>query len=530
MGRGFFYWHDYMKQRIQLPIRRVPISYRPSVEALRFHESQARFRFLCWGVKSGKTPAGAAEFVRCVGALPKRMSWIVSPTYFNLQQAEENVVELLYGVKGLVMHNGYNRHSHDIYLSHGGKIQCRSADIPNNLRGPNVTGVLWLDECAFLKDDAWGICRQKVAASRAPIIGTTTPMGRNWFYNEVMKSGMPGDAPYGEWAQGDYYVSHYPTWQFPWVPKEEIESIKASQSSISFQKDYGALFLSENMEVFSHVEECFTMIRPGDEPDKIQSHYIIGYDPGQKQDPAGLVVMRAVDGRVMEVGRWEHMAWELQIAKVKEHSVRWGNATVMYDHANVGSVLEVMIRNAGIPAKPVDLNSPLVKNEIVQGLQVAFEQRRIKLPDFRCEWCPQNMKKLYDELKWFEPKITGGGKISYSAPKGLTDDLCIALCLCQHGRQMGAGSNDVISVIYDSSGNAWDDSDLEEGVTENEYKPIFKTKEQREEEAKKAEPRPLANVDKDMRQILHSKRPNIGKKIYGSRSIPAFSGMAGFWR
>jgi hypothetical protein len=307
------------------------------------------------------------------------------------------------------------------------------------------------------------------------------------------------------------------------VDKEELEDIKLSTLSLKWAQDYEAKFISGASEAFSHVEESFTLLRPED--DNIQSYHVIGYDPGQKQDPAGVIVLRTADGRVMEIERWSNMHWELQVEKVAAISRKWGHATVGFDVANVGSVLEGLLRKTGISIKPIEMNSAQVKNDLVLGLQIAFEQGRIKLPDYRATWSPVNSKNLYNELKWFEPKLTDGGKISYSAPKGFTDDLTIALCIANHLRMSGAGSNEVVSIIYDGSSYESDDSDLD--AEEVEYKPIFKKKSDIETDTN----RPLTSIDKNLSSVLHSKHPNIGKKIFGKRSIPSFSDGGGFfWR
>jgi len=47
---------------------------------------------------------------------------------------------------------------------------------------------------------------------------------------------------------------------------------------------------------------------------------------------------------------------------------------------------------------------------------------------------------------WYETKLTAGGRLSYSAPKGLTDDMVIALALANWGRLRGMAGTRKLAV------------------------------------------------------------------------------------
>jgi hypothetical protein len=68
---------------------------------------------------------------------------------------------------------------------------------------------------------------------------------------------------------------------------------------------------------------------------------------------------------------------------------------------------------------------------------IAFEQSRIKLPAKKAPWAPAMTDQLYNELDYFEYKLTSGGRLTYSAPKGLHDDMVMALALANWGRFRG---------------------------------------------------------------------------------------------
>jgi len=178
-----------------IPVKRINIDYTPSLQAYNFHISPARFRFLIWGVRSGKTSSGVWELLKCALAMPKTLSWIVAPTYLVLQTAERTLIEFISTLDFPLIRN---KASHEFYLPNGSCIQCRSADWPENLKGPTIDGMILCDEAAELKERAWQIIRQRIMTTDAEVIFTTTPEGRNWLWKAVLKAGMVPNQGYGD--------------------------------------------------------------------------------------------------------------------------------------------------------------------------------------------------------------------------------------------------------------------------------------------------------------------------------------------
>jgi len=409
--------------------RTVKTNYEPTPEAQRFHAAPQRYRFVVNGIKSGKTYQGAYEAVRHGLGKPGAMIWVVAPTYQHLQTAWMEVGNILTRFSGLV--SGYNNTQHQIKLVHGGMIWFRSADRPHNLKGPNVDS-MWIDEAPLLKAEAWWFCKERIAATRGEIFATGTPNGRNWFWDEVLRGGMPNDQAYGEFNNGNRWVSHYPTWHFPWAGKSFIEDARQSMPRALFDQEYGALFTSAATEVFHRVEESLSLELP---PEKFEGSTVIGLDLAKIQDFTAMCVMDN-SGRVLFVDHWNETNWSVQKPRIIRISKDW-NGILICDSSNMGSVIVEDLQADGIPVVPVDLHDSRKKREIIEGLQIAFENSQLKLRDYRAEWATRADQTLYDELKAYASSLTSGGRISYGAPRGLHDDMVVALALANWGRSKG---------------------------------------------------------------------------------------------
>jgi hypothetical protein len=406
--------------------------YTPSLKAWEFHGAPFRFRTLVWGWKSGKSEAVGHEFLRACLAMPGRVSWVVAPTYRHLKNNKRILMRLLRKMKVLLASK--KEAQNEITLINGHVIEFSSADWPESMLGPNIDGIVWIDESAFIKEEAWEIIRSRVSASGAEIINCSTPNGRNWFYHWCVYSGMPADADYGTFRRGNRWVSHYPTWMFPWVPKGELREMYESMPRLKFDQNFGAKFLSGAEAVFHHIEECMNKELPAKD---FVGTFLMGLDLAKHQDWTVPLIMDS-NGRVHDVQRWSQVPWRIQRPRIIKMAQDWGHAVVVIDRANAGSVIEEDLRAAGVKIEAVDMNSPIIRRTILEELQIAFERSAISIPDPKASWAPKAAGQLYEELKGFSISITKGGRTTYTQSSGLNDDCVMALALANHGRMRGA--------------------------------------------------------------------------------------------
>lgn len=317
--------------------------------------------------------------------------------------------------------------------------------MPNNLRGPNVS-LMWIDELAFLRYAAYLIALDRVAATRNKgkgwIFGTTTPNGRGWFFNECLAAGLPISEDYGVFQNKEEsaWISHYATWAFDWVAKKYIEGRKRNMPREIFEREYGAKFSGGGNGVFRYINESQSfrpLIR------KPEHKFLVAADLAKFQDFTAVTVMNG-ERRVFDFQRWNKVDWGITKERLTQICKKW-NAVLVMDSSNVGSVILDDLRAAGVQVFPVNMNSPDVKRDLIESLQLTFERHKIHIPDPKAQWAPNGIMKMYNELHAYEASITKGGKLSYSAPKNQHDDCVISLALANWGCNRGLAGGDAMA-------------------------------------------------------------------------------------
>jgi hypothetical protein len=72
------------------------------------------------------------------------------------------------------------------------RIEFKSAEREKSLRGRQVD-FLWIDESAQLPEDSVDAALKVVLKSGGPVFHTTTPRGKNWFYEKIFRKSDLGD-------------------------------------------------------------------------------------------------------------------------------------------------------------------------------------------------------------------------------------------------------------------------------------------------------------------------------------------------
>lgn len=113
-------------------------------------------------------------------------------------------------------------------------LQFRTADDPQSLRGAGLD-ILWIDEAAFIRDDeAWNVARPALSDKLGLVITTTTPKGKNWFYERFFR----GDAMKAD----NQFRVEYVSIDNPYFPHEEWLEAKRTMHPALFKQEFMASF------------------------------------------------------------------------------------------------------------------------------------------------------------------------------------------------------------------------------------------------------------------------------------------------
>jgi hypothetical protein len=243
--------------------------YEPHVGQIGMHNAMAenRFRVVCAGRRTGKSTAGGHELLlpayqayfnrNNLDKHDKRMEyWIVGPEYTDAEK-EFRVLwndckQLDFPIDKPGSYNDPNNGNMHLSLWDGKfQVHAKSAKYPESLVGEGLHGVI-LAEAAKLKPSVWTkYLRPTLADFRGWALMTSTPEGKNWFYEQWQhgQQGLPG-----------WWSSRMPSWTnnilFPGGRTDpEILSMEAELTQETFNQEVGAEFTEFVGRVFKNFDE-----------------------------------------------------------------------------------------------------------------------------------------------------------------------------------------------------------------------------------------------------------------------------------
>lgn len=160
----------------------------------RFWSSQALYRGFVGGRGSGKSFCGAFDMLtRC---RPGRLYMIASPTYTILSDTTFRTFKRMateLGGSEVKLVESSKTQPPAVRLGNGAEVLFRSADDPEKLRGPNLSGV-WLDEASLMHRDAYeiAIACLREGGEQGWLSATFTPAGLTHWTYEI----FGGDTPH----------------------------------------------------------------------------------------------------------------------------------------------------------------------------------------------------------------------------------------------------------------------------------------------------------------------------------------------
>lgn len=366
-------------------------------------EHPARFQALACGRRWGKTRMGA---LRCITeAAQGRRAWWVAPSYPMSAVGWRIIHRLAAQIPGAIIRQGERM----IELPTGGTVQVRSADNPDSLRGEGLD-YLVMDECAFIKQDAWTeALRPALADRQGRALFISTPKGRNWFWRLWM---IDDGTEYKSWRFSSY--------DNPFVKNSEIDAAKASLPERIFLQEFMAEFLEDGAGVFRRVMDAATATEQAKAEPGTQ--YVMGADWGKSNDFTVLTVLDT-SGRMVYLDRFNQIDYAVQLGRLQALAERFNPVAIIAEQNSMGAPLAEQLLRMGLPVQPFNTTNA-TKTAIIDGLALAFERGDIAiLPD----------PVLVGELQAYEMERLPSGLLRYSAPDGMHDDMVMSLALAWYG-------------------------------------------------------------------------------------------------
>jgi len=295
----------------------------------------------------------------------------------------------------------------------GSTIRMLSAESGSNLRGITVSGLCVLDESAFIDESIWTeIIRPATLIACKKVLFISTPFGTNWF-KKIYDWGH--DQHYPEWAS--YRITPDDN---PYLDKKDLETARLTVPLNTYLQEFLGEFVDGSGSVFEKFGECATLSSLLTEPQS-GVKYWAGLDLAIAQDFTVLTILDD-KGNLVDFFRQNKTSWEEIVGEISYRIKKW-NAHTIVELNSIGSVIfEALKKSCGGLVEGFTTTQSS-KQDIIEALKLAFIRGELQIPK------EEVLPELHIELSVFTYKMGNGGKISYSAPSGATDDIVMSLAM-----------------------------------------------------------------------------------------------------
>lgn len=336
---------------------------------------------------------------------PGSISIMIEPTLTQCRRVYQDIIKWL---KDTPLLESYNNALLEITFKNGSQIIFKSGEQRDKLRGYTVTGILILDEAAFLQDDIIQICLPFCDANNAPLLMVSTPMFKDGlfykFYNEAdNKTSYAFD-----WST--YDVSKY-------ITPEKLKFYQNTMTEAKFKTEMLGLFLEDGGYVFKNIINC---IKPKSNNPPIYAG--LDWAIGNGGDYTVLVLMDELHN-IVDLYYWNDIEPTEQIAKLASIINSYPSLKAVNAEQNsIGAVYISQLKN--LLEKPTILKSFVTSNDskkrIIEDLATDFVKENIGIIDDPI---------LISQLQHYAMEKTKTG-YTYNGASNFHDDCCMALSMC----------------------------------------------------------------------------------------------------
>lgn len=307
----------------------------------------------------------------------------------------------------------------EIEFINGSVLVFKSAEQRESLRGYTFNGILCIDEAAYISDEIWSIIRPTCDVYQAPILMVSTPKFRMGFFFETFQMGFL-DKNKGQITS--YDLCKFDTSAL--LSKEQLELYRQMLPKNMFVTEYEGEFLDSESIVFGNIKECI-----GVNGDYNELYVGIDWGSGVGSDNTVVTALNENNEMVFQLAFNNKSTME-QINYITEYLSGFGNK-VKHIVAECNGLGKPLCDNLKEKIKKIPILEWYTTNqnkiELINKLQVAFEQKKIKILDDDA---------LIAELSIFEAKMNAKGTVQYGAPAGANDDRVLSLLFALHSKEV----------------------------------------------------------------------------------------------
>lgn len=304
----------------------------------------------------------------------KSKNALLSPTW---AQAKKVFKEIVNAIESSNIIKSSNASDLIIKLTNCSEIQFFSAAQKENLRGYTVSGILCIDEAAFIDDDVYFLTLPWVDYHKAPTLICSTPFIKSGFFYNNYNYGYERT----NYVTVDWTDEKYAHELEKILSNETLNEYKKILPSNQFKSEYLGQFLDNDGMVFQMFKENVSQATEIAKNDKL----FVGIDWASGTDNDDTVISVINDkGEQVILDYFNNVSPLSQIDRIENilrpytQQIR----SIQSEINSIGNPMTEMLRKRFPNTNFVEFTTTnKSKNELVTQLQVAFEQNNIKIID-----------------------------------------------------------------------------------------------------------------------------------------------------
>ena len=330
------------------------------------------------------------------------ISMIVEPTLNQSRRIFKDIVKMLDG-SGII--KNANQSLLSIDFINGSEIIFKSAEQYDAIRGYSVSGILIVDEGAFIRDDVYEILFPVRDAHNSPMLIISTPLFCDGYFYRLFTS---TNSKSYDWC--DYDTSMF-------LSDEKLEQYRNTLSDLKFRSEYLGQFITDGGYVFKNIAKCVLS-----DSDITGKPVVCGIDwaVGNDGDDTVLSLLDA-NANAVEFVRLNNMSPVEQISTiVNKLNTMPSLKKVVVEQNSIGNVYLDMLKHKYIRHSIVTKFNTTneSKRRIIEQLATAFQNESVHI---------QNDRELINQLQHYAVEKTKTG-YTYNG-QGAHDDYVMSLSM-----------------------------------------------------------------------------------------------------
>ena len=330
------------------------------------------------------------------------ISMIVEPTLNQSRRIFKDIVKMLDG-SGII--KNANQSLLSIDFINGSEIIFKSAEQYDAIRGYSVSGILIVDEGAFIRDDVYEILFPVRDAHNSPMLIISTPLFCDGYFYRLFTS---TNSKSYDWC--DYDTSMF-------LSDEKLEQYRNTLSDLKFRSEYLGQFITDGGYVFKNIAKCVLS-----DSDITGKPVVCGIDwaVGNDGDDTVLSLLDA-NANAVEFVRLNNMSPVEQISTiVNKLNTMPSLKKVVVEQNSIGNVYLDMLKHKYIRHSIVTKFNTTneSKRRIIEQLATAFQNESVHIP---------NDRELINQLQHYAVEKTKTG-YTYNG-QGAHDDYVMSLSM-----------------------------------------------------------------------------------------------------